>query len=67
MEMVVSNEAVAVLSPGVRIWGYIEGSVAVPDLGWENLTTLTLVPSFATYQTNETTYDNWQARSYYQN
>jgi hypothetical protein len=23
----------------------IEGSVAVPDLGWENLTTLTLVPS----------------------
>jgi hypothetical protein len=29
----------------LRIWRYIEGSVAVPDLGWENLTTLTLVPS----------------------
>src|SRR4028118_2273046 len=29
----------------LRIWRYLEGSVAVPDLAWENLTTLTLVPS----------------------
>jgi hypothetical protein len=30
---------------GSGVWRYLEGSVAVPDLGWENLTTLTLVPS----------------------
>jgi hypothetical protein len=28
----------------LRIWRYIEGFVVVPDEGWENLTTLTLVP-----------------------
>ncbi len=47
----------------LRIWRYIQEPLAVSDFGWENLTTLTK------YQKSNVSnpYDNWQARSYYQN